>query len=135
MYKRQVCNGVDKIVFVNGDLALIDRAISNLLVNAIQYTPVDGKVVVTLKSDEENGKVQLRVEDNGPGIAPEELNKIFKRFHRADNEHNESGNAGLGLAITERIVALHGDTLKVENTGDGTRFSFCLPAATVCVVP
>ncbi len=128
------CNGVDKVVFVTGDLALIDRAISNLLVNAIQYTPVDGRVVVTLESDEENNMVQLRVEDNGPGIAPEELNKIFKRFHRADNEHNESGNAGLGLAITQRIVALHGDTLKVENTGGGTRFSFCLPAATVCVV-
>ena len=129
------CNGVDKIIFVTGDLALVDRAISNLLVNAIQYTPNGGKVVVSVEPDEENNKVKLRVEDNGPGIAPEELNKIFKRFHRADNEHNESGNAGLGLAIAQRIVALHGDTLQVENTGNGTLFSFCLPAGTVCPLP
>lgn len=123
------CHGADKPVYVRGDLALLDRAISNLLVNAIQYTPVDGEVMVTLKTNAESNKVQLIVEDNGPGIAPEELNKIFKRFHRADNEHNESGNAGLGLAITQRIVELHGDTLLVENTGSGTRFSFSLPAA------
>ena len=91
--------------------------------------------MVSVEPDEENNKVKLRVEDNGPGIAPEELNKIFKRFHRADNEHNESGNAGLGLAIAQRIVALHGDTLQVENTGNGTLFSFCLPAGTVCPLP
>lgn len=122
------CKGVDKVVCVKGDLALIDRAVSNLLVNAIQYTPENGKVTVTLHADALTNRVQLLVEDTGPGIAPEELNKIFKRFHRADNEHNESGNAGLGLAITQRIVELHGDTLLVENTGCGTCFSFYLPA-------
>ncbi len=123
------CHGADKPMNVTGDLALIDRAVSNLLVNAIQYTPAGGEVDVTLESDTETSRVRLCVEDNGPGIAPEELKKIFKRFHRADNEHSESGNAGLGLAITQRIVELHGDTLLVENTGNGTRFSFCLPAA------
>ena len=121
------CFGADKPVGVRGDLALLDRAVSNLLVNAIQYTPENGEVTVSLDIDESQKTVHVRVEDNGPGIAPEELNKIFKRFHRADNEHNEKGNAGLGLAITQRIVELHGDTLVVENTGNGTRFSFCLP--------
>jgi len=111
---------------VIGDLALLDRAISNLLVNAIQYTPEGGKVTVTVESDEANKKVKVSVEDDGPGIAPEDINKIFKRFHRADNEHNEKGNAGLGLAITQRIVVLHGGVLGVENTGDGTLFSFSL---------
>jgi len=96
------------------------------MVNAIQYTPENGTVTVTVESDDENKKVKVCVEDNGPGIAPEEINKIFKRFHRADNEHNEKGNAGLGLAITQRIVVLHGDMLAVENTGEGTRFSFSL---------
>ena len=124
---RLTSSGIDKPVMVKGDLALLDRAVSNLLVNAIQYTPVDGEVGVTLNADKSAGSVQVVVEDNGPGIAPEDLNKIFKRFHRADNEHNEKGNAGLGLAITQRIVELHGDTLLVENTGSGTRFTFCLP--------
>lgn len=124
---KLACYGVDKPVIVKGDLALLDRAVSNLLVNAIQYTPVDGEVTITLNSDESEKSVQVIVEDNGPGIAPEDVNKIFKRFHRADNEHNEKGNAGLGLAITQRIVELHGDTLQVENTGNGTRFTFCLP--------
>lgn len=123
------CIGADKILFVNGDLALLDRAVGNLLVNAIEYTPADGEVTVTLDDELEKGKILLSVEDNGPGIAPEELKKIFKRFHRADNEHNEGGNAGLGLAITQRIVELHGDTLVVENTGNGTRFSFWLASA------
>lgn len=120
------CLGIDKPHQVIGDLALLDRAISNLLVNAIQYTPEGGKVTVTVESDEANKKVKVSVEDDGPGIAPEDINKIFKRFHRADNEHNEKGNAGLGLAITQRIVVLHGGVLGVENTGDGTLFSFSL---------
>lgn len=123
------CHGADKHVFALGDLPLLDRAISNLLVNAIQYTPDNGKVVVTIDTDSMNQRVKISVEDNGPGIAEEDLKKIFKRFHRADNEHSESGNAGLGLAITQRIVELHGDNLLVENTGSGTRFSFYLPAA------
>ena len=121
--------GVDKPIMVKGDLALLDRAVSNLLVNAIQYTPENGEVTITLVNDIAEKTVHVKVEDNGPGIAPEDLNKIFKRFHRADNEHNEKGNAGLGLAITQRIVELHGDTLLVENTGNGTRFTFRLPAA------
>jgi len=120
------CLGIDKSHQVTGDIALLDRAISNLMVNAIQYTPENGTVTVTVESDDENKKVKVCVEDNGPGIEPEEINKIFKRFHRADNEHNEKGNAGLGLAITQRIVVLHGDMLAVENTGEGTRFSFSL---------
>ncbi len=126
---RLESRGVDKPVGVQGDLALLDRALSNLLVNAIQYTPENGEVIASVEVDSATGKVHIQVEDDGPGIAPEELNKIFKRFHRADNEHNEKGNAGLGLAITQRIVELHGDTLKVENTGNGTRFSFSLQAA------
>jgi len=121
--------GLDGSVHVSGDLPLLDRAISNLMVNAIQYTPENGMVTVALKPDAATNKVKVCVEDDGPGIAPEEVNKIFKRFHRADNEHNEKGNAGLGLAITQRIVELHGDTLAVENTGNGTLFSFYLPAA------
>jgi len=123
------CEGADKQVCAIADIALIDRAVSNLLVNAIQYTPCDGEVKVKIASNDISDRVEVCVQDNGPGIAPEEMNKIFKRFHRADNEHDESGNAGLGLAITQRIIELHGDTLRVENTGNGTRFSFYLPAA------
>jgi len=119
--------GADRPYWVLGDLALIDRAISNIVTNAIQYTPEGGEIVVSLDETQDRKWVRISVQDNGPGIEPEVINNIFKRFYRADNEHSEKGNAGLGLAITQRIVELHGDTLTVESTGKGSRFSFHLP--------
>jgi len=115
---------------VEGDLALIDRAIGNLLGNALQYTQSGGAVElsVELVSYRHRDMVEFVIEDNGPGIDPVHLKNIFRRFHRADNQHASGGNAGLGLAITQRIIELHGDTLQVENTGNGTRFSFLMPA-------
>ncbi len=118
-------------LLVNGDLAMMDRAVSNLLSNALQYTQDGGKIDVNVAlSRTQTDKVTFTIEDNGPGIDPAQIENIFKRFHRADNQHNEGSNAGLGLAITQRIVNLHGGSLSVENTGNGTRFSFDLPKAT-----
>lgn len=112
-------------LLVKGDLAMMDRAVSNLLGNALQYTQNGGRISVTVNASSEN-QVNFIIEDNGPGIDPAQIENIFKRFYRADNEHNESSNAGLGLAITQRIVDLHGGSLKAENTGNGTRLSFSL---------
>ena len=114
-------------LLVRGDLAMMDRAISNLLGNALQYTQSEGTIKLAVSSVKD--QIQFEIEDNGPGIDPTQLENIFKRFHRADNQHNEGSNAGLGLAITQRIVQLHGGTLEVENTGNGTRFQFALPKA------
>jgi len=114
---------------VKGDLAMIDRAISNLLSNALQYTQEGGWVVLKLsKRANESGEslIEFSIEDNGPGIDEAQLGNIFDRFYRADNQHAGEKNAGLGLAIAQRIVALHGGELGVKNTGNGTRFCFSL---------
>lgn len=116
-------------LLVCGDLAMMDRAVSNLLGNALQYTQPGGAIKLAVSTTSAD-KVQFEIEDNGPGIDPAQIENIFKRFHRADNQHNEGSNAGLGLAITQRIVQLHGGSLEVENTGNGTRFRFALPKAT-----
>lgn len=124
-------NTAEARLLIKGDLAMIDRSVSNLVGNALQYTQDGGQVTVTVSKSVDNdiNMVDFTIEDNGPGIDPGQIDKIFKRFHRADNEHNESSNAGLGLAISQRIVQLHGGLLKVENTGNGTRFSFSVPQA------
>lgn len=124
-------NTAESRLLIKGDLAMIDRSVSNLVGNALQYTQDGGQVDVTVSTSGDNNvnMVDFTIEDNGPGIDPGQIDKIFKRFHRADNEHNESSNAGLGLAISQRIVQLHGGLLKVENTGNGTRFSFSVPQA------
>lgn len=114
---------------VTGDLAMIDRAISNLLSNALQYTQENGWVKLTLlKKATDSGVncIEFSIEDNGPGIDESQLGNIFDRFYRADNQHAGEKNAGLGLAIAQRIVALHGGQLGVKNTGNGTRFCFSL---------
>lgn len=119
-------------LLIKGDLAMIDRAISNLTGNALQYTQEGGqvKLCVSALTEGDSERANFTIEDNGPGIDPSQIDNIFKRFHRADNEHNEGSNAGLGLTITQRIIDLHGGNLKAENTGNGTRFSFSLERAT-----
>ena len=120
-----------------GDLAMIDRAISNLLSNALQYTQNNGWVKLSLEkkaieSEAVRGQIiKFSIEDNGIGIDESQLGNIFDRFYRADNQHAGEKNAGLGLAIAQRIVTLHGGELGVKNTGNGTRFCFSIEETTV----
>ena len=87
---------------VNGDIALIERVLENLLSNALRHTPSGGEVLVALSPCQQNGRrcVQVEVRDSGEGIAQADLARIFDRSFRADNN---SEGAGLGLAITKRI--------------------------------
>ncbi len=116
-------------LLVSGDLAMIDRVISNLVSNALQYTQENGTVTITLSVNEDGNDAEFVIEDNGPGIDPTHIDNIFRRFNRADNQHSGGSNAGLGLTIAQRIIELHASCLNVENTGDGTRFSFSLSRA------
>lgn len=104
------------------------QVFGNLINNAIRYTPAGGEIL--LKACAADGKVVLSVEDNGEGIAAEELPYIFNRFHRADkSRHTDSGESGLGLAIVKALVEAHGGTVKAESTqGKGTKISIALPA-------
>jgi signal transduction histidine kinase len=118
----------EQLAIVRADIALTERALSNLIGNALHYTPGGGIVRVAL--EDENDHVRVRVADTGPGIPEDELPRIFERFYRVEKSRSrKGGGAGLGLAIAKKILDLHGSTLDVESTvGEGTTFSFALPA-------
>ena len=103
---------------------------TNLISNAVKYTPAGGRVTVTL--EEENGWAVGTVEDTGIGIAPENQAKIFEEFYRTPQaKEMERRGTGLGLPLVKRIVEGHGGTIEVESAlGQGSRFVFRLPLAT-----
>jgi two-component system sensor histidine kinase ResE len=109
---------------------MIERAMQNLLENAIRYTPHGGKVTVAV--EQRNSKIRTRVEDTGVGIPEKDLPLIFNRFYRARMRETSSGGAGLGLAITKKILEAHGESIEVESrVNEGTKFVFDLPVANV----
>lgn len=123
------CRFDDGLPPVLADIGMIERVLENLIENALRHTPSGGAVRIELQAS--GGRVSTRVADTGRGIPPEELASVFERYYRVDRgEGTEAGHAGLGLAISRRIVELHGGTIRVESTlGVGTSFSFDLPAA------
>jgi two-component system heavy metal sensor histidine kinase CusS len=113
---------------VNGDRLMIRRAISNLLSNAIRHT-ARGEAVRVRIDGAGAGGVRLAVENPGIGIDPEHLPRIFERFYRVDPARQRSTEgAGLGLAITNSIVAAHQGTLRAFSANGVTRFEMSLPA-------
>lgn len=110
---------------VRADVAMVERALRNLIHNAISHTPGGGAVTVRLNAGDE--AVEIAVGDTGNGIPAEELPYIFDRFYRVDKSRASRG-AGLGLAIAWQIVRLHGSRLTVESeVNRGTTFRFELP--------
>ncbi|WP_217561708.1 HAMP domain-containing sensor histidine kinase [Paenibacillus sp. GbtcB18] len=107
------------------------QALYNILINALHYTPAGGTVKIGAGTAVREGRlvVLLTVEDNGSGIAPEDLPHIFNRFYRADHSRTRpSGGTGLGLAIAEQNILLHGGSIGVQSEpGKGTVFTVLLP--------
>lgn len=115
----------DPQVQVLADVETIRRALQNIVHNAIKFTPKGGRVLIGAASDGED--VQVSVRDDGPGIDPEDVHRIFERFYKADRTRSEGG-AGLGLAIARQLVELHGGRVTVESApGAGARLGFVLP--------
>jgi signal transduction histidine kinase len=111
---------------VMGDSGRLAQVLSNLLANALKFTPEGGRI--RLRAQYWDGEVEIAVENSGTGIAPENLPHVFDRFWRAD--HTGRAGAGLGLAIAKGIVEAHGGRIWVESTpGEATTFRFTLPAA------
>lgn len=113
---------------VKGDRLMIRRAISNLLSNAIGHTPRGGTVSVQIEPTGD-GAMRLSVDNPGEGIAAEHLPRLFDRFYRIDSSRKRSTEgAGLGLAITQSIIAAHRGSVRVESADGKTRFEVILPA-------
>jgi signal transduction histidine kinase len=114
---------------LNIDPDRMAQVLSNLLSNALRYTPEGGDITVSTKQTV--GEVEIRVHDSGPGIDPEDLPYIFDRFYRTDkSRQRESGGSGLGLAIAKSIVEEHGGRILAESEpGEGTTIVIALPTS------
>ncbi len=111
---------------VEGDARRIQQVIFNLLSNAVKFTPVGGSVDVT--TARANGEVRVEVADTGPGIAPEERERLFDEFQQGDAGVAQREGTGLGLALSKRLIELHGGRIWVESElGAGSTFTFTLP--------
>jgi two-component system, OmpR family, manganese sensing sensor histidine kinase len=115
-------------VLVQGSRQDLRGIFSNILRNALTYTPENGKVEVEVT--QLNGSAIARITDNGIGIASSDIPRVFDRFWRADKARDQSGGAGLGLAIASRLVRRNGGEIRVDSTlGKGSTFTVTLPAA------
>jgi signal transduction histidine kinase len=115
--------GID---IVTGDERRVRQVILNLLSNAIKFTPAGGTVDVAVAR--RDGEVRVSVSDSGPGIAPEDQLRIFEEFQQAAAGKEQREGTGLGLALSRRLVELHGGRIWVESElGKGSRFVFTLP--------
>jgi two-component system heavy metal sensor histidine kinase CusS len=117
------CTGQGEIY---GDPVLFSRAVSNLVDNALRFTPDGGVVQISIAARAAHAEVA--VSDNGCGVAPEHLPRVFDRFYRADSSRSSDG-AGLGLALVKSIVDLHGGSAGMESeVGRGTTVTLIFPA-------
>ena len=121
---------VDRSMEVYGDPSRINQVISNILGNAIKYSPEGSSVQVVASSWAKDDRfVQVSIRDHGSGILPEDAGRLFDKFYRADNSLTRSTTGtGLGLAIAKALVELHGGEIWVESApGAGSVFSFTIP--------
>lgn len=109
------------------DRKLVQRAVGNLISNALAHTPPWGSIRLGAKA--ENGSVRIEVSDTGTGIPADDLPRVFDRFFRVDNSRTQaSGGTGLGLAIVQSIMTLHGGKVEIESQlGLGTRVTLEMP--------
>jgi two-component system sensor histidine kinase KdpD len=100
----------------------VERVLTNLLENAVEWTPAGGRIAVG--AERQSGELAVWVDNQGPPIAADELERVFSKFWT-----RRKGGSGLGLAISRRIVDAHGGTIRAENRAEGPRFTCLLPLA------
>lgn len=120
-------NRIEEMPVLVGDPVKLSWVISNLIGNALRYTPQGGRIVVTARR--RDGGARLEVSDSGPGITPEARAYIFERFAQYGADGSQRGAAGLGLAIVKEIVEAHGGRIYLESGESGSVFIVELPAA------
>lgn len=114
---------VDEFLWVKGDISSLERLLDNLVTNAIQYSPPNEMVYVGLKDS--HNRLELVVDDRGPGIPAADRENVFEPFYRT--VHSLKNGTGLGLSIARRVVELHNGTIQVGSSNDGTSLIVYLP--------
>jgi PAS domain S-box-containing protein len=123
---QQLLQQVEPGLHVHADSTRFKQVLVNLVGNAIKFTPEGGRIELAARQVDD--KVRVEVRDNGPGIPPEEQQRIFEAFFRLSEKGSSAEGTGLGLAITARLVELHGSKLEIESKpGEGACFYFSLP--------
>jgi two-component system, OmpR family, phosphate regulon sensor histidine kinase PhoR len=119
---------VPSLPAVQADATRLQQVVTNLVHNAIKFTPPGGRV--TVAGEQQDGEVSVTVSDTGVGIAPEALPRLFERFYKAERAR-ASGGTGLGLAIAKHVVQAHGGRIWASSAGEGrgSTFTFILPVA------
>jgi len=113
-----------------GDIGLVERVIQNLVDNAIKYSPKNSNINISMSK--ESSGIQFSIKDEGRGIEPKNLNKIFERYSTSNETNKLDKSFGLGLAISKKIMELHNSTISVSSKLDlGTTFSFQLPVSSL----
>ena len=119
----------DAVPLANGDADKLHRVLTNLIHNAIKFTPRGGEIRVEA-CVRDGTHVEMSVSDTGCGISPEDRTKVFDKFYWSDAVPVEARGAGLGLAIAKNLVELHGGSMRVDSAlGAGSRFAFTIPVA------
>jgi signal transduction histidine kinase len=124
----------DGLPVVLADRALVLRVLSNLVDNALKFTPDGGEVTVWAEPDGEDpsGRVKIAVQDNGPGIPHEAWSQLFEKFQQVPNIRGRRRGTGLGLPLCRLVVEAHGGEIWVDSrVGEGSTFLFTLPVSAV----
>ena len=122
-----VCDFDDGPCLVHADSDRIEQVVVNLLDNAIKFTPEGG--TITLRIRPEDGICTVTVADDGIGISPEDRPRVFERFFTEDRAHTAGKGTGLGLSICQRIMEMHGQSIRLLDTDRGAAFAFTLRMA------
>ncbi|MBQ9307590.1 MAG: HAMP domain-containing histidine kinase [Clostridia bacterium] len=121
-----VCDFAEESCMVHADRDRIEQVIVNLLDNAIKFTPEGGNITLCVRR--EGDRCRMEVRDSGIGIASEDRDRIFERFFTVDRAHTSGKGTGLGLSICQRILQMHGESIRLLDTEEGAAFAFYLPA-------
>ena len=131
--ERAIKNGVELGLALDGSVGVVEaderrirQVVFNVLTNAVKFTPAGGSVEV--RSAQVDGEVRVSVVDTGPGIAEEDHERIFEEFQQTEIGIEQREGTGLGLALSKRLIELHGGRIWVESApGKGSTFTFALP--------
>jgi len=116
-------NNIKEDIIVKADKLRVEELIKNLFTNAVKYT-LDEKGTIVIDAEKKDGFVTISITDKGIGITPEEINRVFDEFYKADESRHEMDSSGLGLSICKRIVERHGGRIWAESNGKGKGSTF-----------